>query len=137
MGTGPGFGADKSAMPDYETLRENTFAAFGDLDASPTKAWVITHRDESPDFFEYAVGRAPRFELYDIKKDPNCIKNLAPLETAKQIREELHQRLTSELDRTGDPRTHDKVIFEFSPYTDSMQRQRKPRKTEQPQVTSH
>ncbi|MGI9469206.1 MAG: sulfatase family protein, partial [Rubripirellula sp.] len=50
MGTGPGFGADKSAMPDYETLRENTFAAFGDLDASPTKAWVITHRDESPDF---------------------------------------------------------------------------------------
>ena len=124
MGTGPGFGADKSAMPDYETLRENTFAAFGDLDASPTKAWIITHRDESPDFFEYAVGRAPRFELYDIKKDPNCIKNLAPLETAKQIREELHQRLTSELDRTGDPRTWAKVPFEFSPFTDPIQRKR-------------
>ena len=124
MGTGPGFGADKSAMPDYEILRENTFAAFGDLDASPTKAWIITHRDEAPDFFEYAVGRAPRFELYDIKKDPHCIKNLASLETAKQIRKDLHQRLTEELDRTGDPRISDTVIFEIPPFTDSLGRKR-------------
>ena len=124
MGTGPGFGADQSAMPDYEILRENTFAAFGDLDASPTKAWIITHRDEAPNFFEYAVGRAPRFELYDIKKDPHCIKNLASLETAKQIREDLHQRLTKELDRTGDPRISDTVIFEIPPFTDSLGRKR-------------
>jgi arylsulfatase A-like enzyme len=128
MGTGPGFGTEQSAMPDYETLRANTFAAFGDLDASPTKAWVITHRKESPDFFEYAVGRAPRYELYDIKKDPHCIKNLAPLETAQKIREDLHQRLTSEMSRTGDPRDGDKVIFEFSPFTDSIQRKRNPKK---------
>ena len=128
MGTGPGFGADKSAMPDYEILRENTFAAFGDLDASPTKAWIITHRDETPHFFEYAVGRAPRFELYDIKKDPHCIKNLASLETATQIRKDLHQRLTNELDRTGDPRISDTVIFEFSPFTDSLGRKRNPGK---------
>ncbi|HBV61867.1 MAG TPA: sulfatase [Rhodopirellula sp.] len=132
MGTGPGFGADNSAMPDYEILRENTFAAFGDLDASPTKAWIITHRDESPDFFEYAVGRAPRFELYDIKKDPHCIKNLASLETTKQIQKELHQRLTREQDRTGDPRISDQVIFEFSPFTDSMHRKRNQGKQNKP-----
>jgi hypothetical protein len=66
--------------------------------------------------------------LYDIKKDPHCIKNLAPLETAQKIREDLHQRLTSEMSRTGDPRDGDKVIFEFSPFTDSIQRKRNPKK---------
>lgn len=128
MGTGPGYGADKSAMPDYETLKENTFAAFGDLDASPTKAWVITHREESSTYFEYAVGRSPEFELYDIKKDPHCMQNLATLESAKDIRNELHQRLTDELKRTGDPRVSEHVIFEYPPFTDSIQRKRNPRK---------
>lgn len=128
MGTGPGFGAVKKAMPDYETLRENTFAAFGDLDASPTKAWIITHRDESPEFFEYAVGRAPKYELYNIKKDPHCIKNLATLESAQHIRQSLHQRLTRELKQTGDPRVSDNVIFESSPFTDPNQRKQKTKK---------
>ena len=62
--------------------------------------------------------------MYDIKKDPHCIKNLAPLETAKKIREDLHQRLIRELKRTGDPRTWAKVPFEFSPFTDPIQRKR-------------
>lgn len=132
MGTGPGFGADKSTMPDYETLRENTFAAFGDLDASPTKAWVITHREEAPEFFEYAVGRAPEFELYDLKKDPHCIKNLVELKSANQIRENLHRRLTSELEMTGDPRVWAKVPFEFPPFTDPFQRNGNPRKQNKP-----
>ena len=126
MGTGPGFGAENSAMPDYETLRENTFAAFGDLDASPTKAWIITHRQESPAFFEYAVGQTPEFELYDIEKDPHCIENLALLESANEIRKDLHQRLMNELTRTGDPRISENVIFESSPFTDSTQKKRKP-----------
>ena len=34
MGTGPGFGAAPATMPDYEVLQNNTFAAFGDLDAN-------------------------------------------------------------------------------------------------------
>ena len=63
-------------MPDYEVLQNNTFAAFGDLDASPTKAWIITNREKSPEFFQYAVGRNPEYELYDIKRDPHCTVNL-------------------------------------------------------------
>ena len=118
MGTGPGYGAPDANMPPYELLRENTFAAFGDLDASPTKAWVITHREESPEFFEYAVGRPPKFELYDIQADPHCMKNLAEEPSAQAKRKELHERLMNELQSTNDPRVSDDVIFEKPPFTD-------------------
>jgi len=126
MGIGPGFGAPETKMPDYETLRENTFAAFGDLDASPTKAWVVTHRTESPEFFEYAVGRPPKFELYDVQKDPHCLSNLALEDSANDVRSKLHERLMDELTRTGDPRVSATVIFEAPPFTDSLQTKRKP-----------
>ncbi len=118
MGDGAGYGRDENEMPSYEQLRENTFAAFGDLDASPTKAWVVTRRDEEPAAFAFAMGRRPMFELYDIVADPHCMNNLAldPRHTA--VRDSLHERLMNELSSTGDPRVGEDVIFERSPYTD-------------------
>jgi arylsulfatase A-like enzyme len=121
MGTGPGYGAAEVAMPDYESLRENTFAAFGDLDASPTKAWVVTHRDQDPESFQYAVGRRPRYELFDIRDDPHCLENLAQQPGMDRIRGQLHERLMNELKRTGDPRVSGDVVFERSPFTDEVQ----------------
>lgn len=118
MGDAAGYGRDQSETPSYETLRENTLAAFGDLDASPTKAWVVTHRDDDPASFAFAIGRRPMFELYDIVADPHCMTNLAldPRHTA--IRDTLHQRLMKELTQTDDPRVADDVVFERSPFTD-------------------
>ncbi len=116
MGTGPGFGTQASAMPDFVKLRENTFAAFGDLDASPTKAWVVKHREEDPISFDFAVGRRPEFELYDIKRDPHCMKNLADDDDHAEVKTSLHKRLMSELKSTGDPRVSDNIIFEHPPY---------------------
>jgi uncharacterized sulfatase len=118
MGTGPaGYGSTGVVMPEYELLRENTFAAFGDLDASPTKAWVVTHRDQQPEFFDYAVGRRPRVELFDIRKDPHCMKNLADDAALANVAAQLNQRLLRELSETGDPRMGIDVIFEQPPYT--------------------
>ncbi len=130
MGTGPGFGGEPGPMPAYELLRENTFAAFGDLDASPTKAWVVTHRDEQPEFFEYAVGRLPAEELYDIKSDPHCMSNLANQSSSSEVKAALRDRLMNELKSTGDPRVSDHVVFEESPFTDPNPR-RAPRKKPQ------
>jgi arylsulfatase A-like enzyme len=118
MGDGPGFGRDETMMPTYETLRENTFGAFGDLDASPTKAWVIEHRQQDPASFEYAFGRRPMYELYDLQADPHCIDNLALRVDHTATRDRLHARLISELKRTGDPRVGQDVVFERSPFTD-------------------
>ncbi|MFK8113294.1 MAG: sulfatase [Rubripirellula sp.] len=126
MGTGPGL---QETLPSYELLRENTFAAFGDLDGSPTKAWVVTHRDENPEMYDYAVGRRPRYELYDLRSDPHCVNNLADDVAADEVREQMHQRLMTELKTTGDPRVSDQVIFESSPYTDEFKKPaRKPGK---------
>ncbi|NNE01436.1 MAG: sulfatase [Pirellulaceae bacterium] len=122
MGTGPGYGAPDGPMPSYELLRENTFVAFGDLDASPTKAWVATRRDADPQSFEYAFGRLPEFELYDIQKDEHCINNLADDPSMSDVRQRLHDRLMAELKKTGDPRVSDNVVFESSPYTDGYSR---------------
>lgn len=118
MGDGAGYGREESTMPSYEQLRENTFASFADLDASPTKAWVVTHRDDDPQSFAFAMGRRPMFELYDIVADPHCINNLAldPQHTA--TRDALHERLMKELKSTGDPRVSDHIVFEQSPFTD-------------------
>lgn len=121
MGTGPGFGT-QAIMPDYLSLQENTFAAFGDLDASPTKAWIVTRRDEAPEYFNYAVGRRPRKELYDLTADPHCMDNLAELESSAELQRSLHDRLMEEMKRTGDPRLENPVPFEMPPFTDAFQR---------------
>ncbi len=118
MGTGPGLGEPTGEMPEYAELRENTFVAFGDLDASPTKAWVVSHKDEDPESFEFAVGRRPEHELYDIQQDPHCMNNLAENPDLADIRQRLHTRLIDELTSTGDPRVSDDVVFERPPYTD-------------------
>lgn len=124
MGTGPGFGGLPGPMPDFEKLREDTFAAFGDYDSSPTKAWVITNRDADTASFDYAFGRRPRQELYDIQADPHCLQNIANLPTQARMREQLHQRLMRELRSTGDPRVKDEVMFESGPFTADWSRKR-------------
>jgi uncharacterized sulfatase len=108
-------------MASFEALRENTFAAFGDLDASPTKAWVVTHREEAPEMFQFAVGLRPGEELYDIAGDPHCMNNLADDPKHADIRRSLRERLMKELRQTGDPRVSDDVIFEKPPFTDAAQ----------------
>ena len=70
MGMGPGYGLPAGKMPSYEDLREFTGAAFLDLDASPTKAWLTLNRERHQQAFDFAVGRRPLEELYDVRKDP-------------------------------------------------------------------
>src|SRR6185503_6255665 len=47
--------------------------AYGDCDNSPTKEYMLEHRDEpgSKRLFELAFGRRPGEELYDLKHDPH------------------------------------------------------------------
>lgn len=131
MGDGPDLAGNDSTMPNSEALRENTFAAYGDLDASPTKAWVVTHRNENPAAFQFAVGLRPRYELYDINADPHCMQNLADSPDHSIVRDQLNNRLLGELEQTSDPRVSANIIFEKSPLTDPFvkkPRNRKPKK---------
>ena len=68
-----------SDMPSIAVLEHNTFAAFADMDASPTKAWLV-HQYGGEDWewqYNYAFGKRPAEELYDLRKDPDEILNCA------------------------------------------------------------
>lgn len=128
MGEGPGYGRPEGPLPAYEDLQENTFAAFGDMDASPTKAWLVQHRNDPgmDRFFDYAFGRRPAEELYDLRSDPHCLHNLADDPNSAQVRSDLAERLLSVLTATGDPRvTGDGSTFDQPPFSDPVEPRRR------------
>lgn len=135
MGTGPGYGAPKTEMPKFETLRENTFAAFGDLDASPSKAWIVINcEDDSMQrkYFDYAFGQRPAEELYDLRTDSDQIFNVAGESRYAEAKQDLSERLMEVLKNSGDPRvTGDGSAFDKPPFASpySNPRRRKPAKS--------
>lgn len=94
------------AMPDFDTLAKNTHAAFPDVDQGPTKAWILTHRDEPKvkAFYERICEKRPEMELYDLRRDPHEMKNLVGDPEYAEVLKKLDPRLMGELEVTGDPR---------------------------------
>ena len=91
-----------------------------DLDASPTKAWLIMHRDDPgmDKYFDFAFGRRPGEELYDLKKDPHQMTNVAGEAAYAEAKQQLSSRLMKTLKDTGDPRvTGDGSTFDKPPFS--------------------
>lgn len=127
MGDGPGYGRPDGPMPDQQLLTNDTFATFGDMDASPTKAFVVLNRDKPGmrKYFDIAFERRPEEELYDLSKDPHQIKNVASEVGYKKAKQELSSRLISTLKETGDPRvTGDGSTFDQEPFTQPFRKRR-------------
>jgi len=119
LGDPKGVTADKA--PDARTLENDTFAAFADLDASPTKAWLVAHRHEEQWkwHYDYAFGKRPAEELYDLAADPEQTKNVAADPRYTAARQRLAAQLTKILTDAGDPRlTEQDCRFERPPFTD-------------------
>ena len=116
---GDPMGIEEASMIDMDELTNNTFYAFGDYDGSPSKAWIVAHREEDQyeQFYQFAFGKRPREELFDIHADPDQINNLAANPKYKAIKQKLSSRLINELKATGDPRVLvEEVPFESAPY---------------------
>jgi N-sulfoglucosamine sulfohydrolase len=113
--------ADQALFEDDQALLEtDTHAAFPDMDAGPTKAWLVRHRGtaEWRWLFDYAFAPRPEEELYDLQTDPDQMNNLVSDPAYADVRRELAERLMSVLRDEGDPRLADDVPFEKSPFTD-------------------
>jgi len=114
-------GVTDTETPPAEQLEKNTFVAFPDMDASPTKAWIIQHRNDTEwqQHYDYAFGKRPAEELYDLSKDPDQIHNVAADPAYAAKRKEMAEQLQRILKEAGDPRvTGDGQTFERSPFTD-------------------
>jgi uncharacterized sulfatase len=90
------------------------------MDGSPTKAWLIRNR-EDPRWkwhFDHAFGPRPAEELYDLRRDPDQIRNVAADPAHAAAKAELAARLMRELTAAGDPRvTGDGLTFERPPFS--------------------
>lgn len=109
---------DGDNPPTVGELTENTFVTLPDEDAGPTKAWIVTHRDdpEWKAYFDHAYGKRPREELFDLRDDPHQMHNLASDAAHASVVETLRERLLDELKRTDDPRLiEDGKFFETPP----------------------
>jgi N-sulfoglucosamine sulfohydrolase len=92
--------------PEMNELGKTTHIAFADMDASPTKAWLVQHRLDPkwPRYYEIAFGKRPTEELYDVRKDPDMLNNLAGEINFVAIKRKLSAWLMQELTRAHDPR---------------------------------
>lgn len=114
---GDPYNLDGDNPPTTQELTEDTFVTLPDEDAGPTKAWLVNHRGdpEWKPYFEHAYGKRPREELFDLKKDPHQMRNVAADPAYASIVAELRQRLLDELKRTSDPRLIDDGRFFETP----------------------
>ena len=123
MGDPQGLDDPSVEPPPYEKLANDTFAAYADLDASPTKAWMIHHRGEDAIRRQYEIGfgKRPEEELYDLNKDPDHMNNLADDPDYQEVKQRLSARLMKILREQNDPRVIEKPCrFEQSPFTDAV-----------------
>jgi arylsulfatase A-like enzyme len=116
MGSPGGTGA----APDGN-VEINTMVTFADMDAGPTKAWLVKHKNDPQGkwYYDWAFGKRPREELYDVQNDPNQIRNLAADPQYAAQKNWLFQRLMKLLKEAGDPRIiGDGKTFERPPFVE-------------------
>lgn len=103
-------------LQNFEPMRwpaGNPETGYLDCDAGATKTFILdAHRKQPADpFWALCFGLRPGEELYDLRKDPDCLQNIADIATEK--RTELHTALRAELTEQGDPRmTGDGSVFD-------------------------
>jgi uncharacterized sulfatase len=97
------------------------------MDAGPTKAWLVARRNDKEWkwHYDFAFGKRPAEELYDLRTDPEQIRNVAGDKAYEATREKLADQLTRILTDAGDPRLVEKDCrFEKPPFTDAPPRKK-------------
>jgi uncharacterized sulfatase len=79
---------------------------YGEIDSSPTKAFMMEHRNEHgiARLAELAFGMRPAEELYDLKTDPHQMSNLAGSVRLEKTQTTLRKQLFDHLKTSKDPR---------------------------------
>jgi N-sulfoglucosamine sulfohydrolase len=106
-----------SGSPDASVCARSI--PYGEIDSSPTKTYMMDHRDEDgvAHLSALAFGMRPAEELYDLEGDPGQLVNVAGSIEAAADQERLRGQLFDYLERTGDPRVVGGVVdWDYYPY---------------------
>ncbi|MBI5694058.1 MAG: sulfatase [Verrucomicrobia bacterium] len=84
----------------------NPETGYLNVDASPTKTFILDARRRNPADPHWALcfGKRPAVELYDLRTDADCVKNLAADPALAARRSALQAELYAKLKAQGDPR---------------------------------
>jgi arylsulfatase A-like enzyme len=91
---------------------------YGDIDASPSKEYIMSRRAQATvaPFFKRSFAKRNAEELYDLKSDPDQLNNVASEKKYKKIIEKLKKELNDWQVRTGDPRVTSSKYVGFDQY---------------------
>lgn len=86
---------------------------YGDIDPymlhypGPTKFYMLANKNEKKvkPLFQLGFGKRPAEELFDIRKDPYQLKNVATDPAYQSVKEKLARQMQEYLTNTSDPRT--------------------------------
>ena len=125
MGDPKGLDDPTTTPPDFQRLVDDTFVTYRDMDGGPTKAWMIHHRDDHDvePLYELAFGKRPREELYDLRRDPDYLDNVAANPDYESVRARMEARLLAILAEEDDPRLMEQPCrYEYEPYAGPVDR---------------
>jgi len=77
-----------------------------DIDGSPSKTFMMKNRtsDQVARLFQLAFEKRPAEELFEVKKDPGCLNNLAGVAEYAAVKQKLRAELERTLTEQKDPR---------------------------------
>ena len=99
----------------------NPESGYLNCDGSPTKTQCLQSRlnTNTYKYWLWNFGKRTSQELYNIKKDPECLHNLASQADQFDLMREMHSEMMIELKNQGDPRASGKGhIFDRYTYAD-------------------
>ncbi|WP_075590542.1 sulfatase family protein [Labilibacter marinus] len=95
----------------------NPETGYSNTDGSPTKSYILNHKEQEHALWSLNFGKREAEELYNIKKDPYCMENLAMNKEYEEVKQLLHDELQKRLIEQQDPRVLGKGdIFDVYKY---------------------
>lgn len=83
----------------------NPETGYLDVDGSPTKSYILSmNRRGDSSYFKYSFSARPEEELYDLRRDLDCVENLAEEQRCQDLKNKLRKRLEERLLEQDDPR---------------------------------
>ena len=84
----------------------NPETGYLNTDGSPTKSEILNLRRKgiNENYWNLSFGKRDNETLYDLKKDPDCIENIAKFDKYRSLKDSLRKILVKDLTKNKDPR---------------------------------